>query len=231
MSDAQLLDEWVDDLTRLAPSVDRHSARREGLALLARWDEPHRSYHTRQHLAEMLAALDTLGDQIGIDIPDSATSKVAAWLHDAVYDVQSAPGDTERASARLSRNLLSSLGIGQGVIQQVEALILLTIDHGTDLPGRLADVFVDADLAILAASADRFDEYCAQVRKEYAHVPDAAYAAGRTRILTALVDRQDVYRTSAAQSAWTDCARGNVTRELARLRRAHSDGADADREA
>ncbi|WP_446664330.1 HD domain-containing protein [Flexivirga sp. B27] len=218
MSDAQLLDDWVAGLSHLAPSVDPPAARREGITLLARWDEPHRSYHTRQHLTEMLSAIDTLADATRLQPRDTCIARVAAWLHDAVYDVHVDPGGPERDSAALARKMLSSLGVASSDSHTVEQLILLTIDHGTQLPGSLADVFTDADLAILAAPPERFDEYCRQVRDEYAHVPDAAYATGRRQILEALVDRPEVYRTTHARAAWTHQANANVAREVARLR-------------
>lgn len=219
MPDAALLDSWVTDLTTLTPGDPPAAARAEGDALLTRWAEPHRRYHTRQHLTEMLAALERLGAAVGLDTHGRSVVRVAAWLHDAVYDIQAPAGDSERASAALARNLLESLGVGPSDVRIVEQLILLTIDHGTAVPGPLADAFTDADLAILAAAPDRFDEYCAQVRAEYQVVPEASYNQARSAILRALVDRPEVYRTGVARAEWTVAARENVRRELARLGR------------
>ena len=66
--------------------------------LLRRWGEPHRHYHDRRHLSEVLAAL-----------PDDAPRAVrlAAWYHDAVYDPTR--DDNEEASARLAREQLHAL--------------------------------------------------------------------------------------------------------------------------
>lgn len=218
MPDDSCVDAWLADVTALAPAADPAAVRRAGGNLMARWAEPHRRYHTSQHLTEMLSALDTLGAAAGLDSRSLSVARVAAWLHDAVYDVHAAPGGSERASADLARDVLTSLGVGDEDVRLVEDLILLTIEHDTGLPGPLADAFTDADLAILAARADRFDEYCIQVRGEYAHVPEAAYATARSAILTALVDRPDVYRTALARAGWTRAARRNVRRELSRLR-------------
>lgn len=217
MSDTELLEGWITALTGLARAVDRSVARREGAALLARWSEPHRSYHTQQHLTEMLRAIDDLGPASRLGERDRCLARIAAWLHDAVYDVRAPAGDSERDSAHLARDLLLSLHFEPSDIRVVEDLILLTIDHGTQVPGPLADAFTDADLAILAAPEARFDEYCTQVRTEYAHVPDSAYAIGRSQILTALVEQPDVYRTQFARTAWTAAARANVGREIDRL--------------
>ena len=218
MPHSALLADWIGDLVVLCPGVDRAAARRSGADLLDRWAEPHRGYHTRQHLTEMLTALDALAATAVLDERDLHLAHVAAWLHDAVYDVTAPAGDSERESAQFARNVLVSLDVGSSDIQRVEGLILLTVDHGTQRPGALADAFIDADLAILAATPERFDEYCAQVRAEYAHVPDTAYATARSEILSALVDRPQVYRTAFAREAWTANARANVAREIGRLR-------------
>ncbi|MFC6706024.1 hypothetical protein [Flexivirga alba] len=217
MPDTEFLDGWIADIAGLAPAADREAARRVGTGLLARWSEPHRSYHTDQHLAEMLSAIDDLARASGLAERETQLARVAAWLHDAVYDVRATAGHSERESARLARDLLASLHFDASDLQTVEDLILLTIDHGTQVPGALADVFTDADLAILAATPARFGEYCRQIRVEYEHVPAAAYATGRSEILAALVDRPEVYRTQFARATWTAHARDNVAREVARL--------------
>ena len=91
-----------------------------------------------------------------------------------------------------------------------------TAEHGpTTDPVHAA--FLDADLWILGAPADRFDEYCRQVRDEYPAVPDDDYRTGRSRILEALVERPHIYATPGARTAWEAAARDNVRRELARL--------------
>ncbi len=75
----------------------------------------------------------------------------------------------------------------------------------------------DADLAILAAPPERYAEYVAAVRREYAHVPDDAFRAGRTAILTGLLDRAHLFHTPYAREHWEAIARANVTREVAGL--------------
>lgn len=214
----QLLDTWPRAVKHLVPTGDSAAAEGAGESLLGRWTEPHRHYHTSQHLTEMLHAIDELSSGVGISEREQQLAVVAAWLHDAVYDVKSPPGDSERESADLARNLLSALGFEQSDRVTVERLILLTIEHDAQWDSRVADIFSDADLAILAATPERFDEYCGQVRAEYAHVPEAAYNLARSAILRALVDRPEVYRSPYAREAWTGRARANVRRELDRLR-------------
>ncbi|UJH69539.1 hypothetical protein [Ornithinimicrobium sp. INDO-MA30-4] len=90
------------------------------------------------------------------------------------------------------------------MVDAVEALILATVTHdgidSGDVSAALSAAFNDADLWILSAPPRRYAEYARDVRTEYAHVPDAMFAAGRTQIMAALIDRPQVYATSMAQA-------------------------------
>lgn len=212
-----LLSRWREDLRAVAPDADSREVDLAGKELLRRWDEPHRHYHTTTHLAEVLDALTALSE--GLDRDQVGVTRLAAWLHDAVYDVDAPPGDTERRSARLAARLLAGLQVPDGPVARVIGLIEMTVEHTVENPDPAAEVFHDADLWILGAAPSRFDEYCAQVRQEFARVPDPAYAEGRSAILRPLLERPDLYRTDLASTQWTDPARDNLRRELTRLQR------------
>ena len=69
-------------------------------ALVARYSEPHRRYHTLQHLAECFAAFD----EIAHLAEHPADVELALWFHDAIYDTRRS--DNEQRSAEQSgRNL------------------------------------------------------------------------------------------------------------------------------
>jgi len=86
------------------------------------------------------------------------------------------------------------------------------------VPGdRNGETLCDADLAILAAPAERYAAYSAAVRAEYAHVPQQSFAAGRSTILAALLDAPAVYRTPHARLHWETQARSNISAELQQL--------------
>jgi predicted metal-dependent HD superfamily phosphohydrolase len=53
--------------------------------LLARWSEPHRRHHDGAHLREVLDAVTLLAEH-GL-VFDRDAVNLAAWFHDAVYDV------------------------------------------------------------------------------------------------------------------------------------------------
>jgi predicted metal-dependent HD superfamily phosphohydrolase len=221
---ADLRHQWSADITELAPLAGPELHRQEGELLLRGWSEPHRSYHTLQHLTELFAAVEELAAVGAMDAAGEPVVRIAGWYHDLAYDPQAAAGSNEHRSAALARDHLHRLGVDPATVDEVEALILMTADHqgeaGADPAARHTGaiaVFHDSDLWILAAPRHRFEEYCRQVRTEYAHVPDELYAVARAGILESLVGVGRVYRTAHAREHWEDSALANVAREVERL--------------
>ena len=177
--------------------------------LLARWREPHRRHHGERHLDEVLDAIRLLarpGD-------DLAAVELAAWFHDAVYAGQ--PDDEER-SAELARAQLGATGAA-ALVDEVVRLVLLTRSHDPRPDDRLGCVLCDADLSVLGADPDRYAEYVADVRAEYAFVDDAAWRTGRAEVLRRLLALEPMFRTPVARNRWERAARVNVTAELQAL--------------
>ncbi len=205
------LTSWTAAWAAVVPLADAEAVAVAGADLLMRYAEPHRHYHTAIHVAEMVDALGGLVD----DPIERVLGVLVAWFHDAVYDPSR--GDNEAASADVARSVGAGLGLDPGAVERVAELVLGTADHALPEGDRLAAGVHDADLWILAAPADRFDEYCRQVRAEYADIPDPAYAAGRAAILAPFAARPRLFATPVADRAWTAAARANLARELARL--------------
>ncbi|MFC7486261.1 hypothetical protein ACOCJ7_13515 [Knoellia sp. CPCC 206453] len=210
-----LRDEMWDEAVR-AVRGDAHGlvSVREDLA--KRWSEAHRGYHDLRHLDEVIDGLSQLRDSALGGDTEWACVVFAAWLHDAVYDI-TAGAENERMSAELARTTLSANGIGTEVVDAVVSLVLASEAHDVQETRGPQAAFHDADLWILSASERRFDDYCTAVRREYAAVPDDAYARGRTAILAPFLERESVYRTTQARQQWEPAARRNLTRELTRL--------------
>ena len=200
--DAELVERW-DALLPAQPELGR--------SLLARYAEPHRRYHDRAHLLTVLAVVDQLaGDE------DLFLVRLAAWFHDAVYDLPERELTNEEASARLAIRSLSRAGFEQEDITQVARMVRLTATHapgGRDPEGEL---LCDADLAVLAAPADRYQAYVAAVREEYAAVPEEDFLAGRLAVLEPLA-ATEIFRSGKAQSL-KPAARTNLEQELWSIR-------------
>jgi predicted metal-dependent HD superfamily phosphohydrolase len=102
-------------------------------------------------------------------------------------------------------------------VAQVARLVRLTRDHRPEPDDLAGQVLSDADLAILAAGRARYDEYVHDVRREYAHLDDETFRAGRAEVLRSLLAKPTLFHTACAQAAWEDAARANLERELAEL--------------
>jgi len=178
---------------------------------VAAYADPGRGYHDLRHLAEVLAHVDEL-----MPGPDQSREAVllAAWFHDAVYD---GTGDDEERSARLAATELTALGADRSLVDEVVRLVRLTRDHRPAPGDRAGEVLCDADLAILAAKPERYAAYVAGVRTEYAHVPDADFAAGRAAVLADLLARPTLFHTERARTLWEGPARANLRREIKEL--------------
>lgn len=181
-------------------------------SLLARWDEKSRHYHARRHLEECLHRFDAVRARAA----RAAEAELAVWYHDAVYDAHRA--DNEARSAELATAAIARAGVTRAaeVAARVEALILAT--RHAALPAAPDEALVvDVDLGILAAPAERFDEYERDVRAEYAWVPGILFRRKRREVLEGFLARPRIY-TSGAFDADEARARENLARSVAALR-------------
>lgn len=185
--------------------------------LEAAYGSPARDYHDLRHLAEVLAHLDELAH---LDGPDGRTAPVdevavrlAAWFHDGVYDGER---DAEERSAAWAEHALPGL-VDDDVVAEVARLVRMTETHLPDEDDAAGCALSDADLAILAAGPERYDEYVAAVRREYAHVGDDDFALGRSAVLEDLLAKRRLFHTARAAAQWETRARANVAAELERL--------------
>ncbi|MFI6256262.1 metal-dependent phosphohydrolase [Micromonospora zamorensis] len=184
-----------------------------GEQLLARWREPHRHYHTVAHLTAVLDVVDEHADLAGW--PDVV--RLAAWFHDAVYDPRAVGDANERDSAALAESVLAGLGVPAPTAAEVRRLVLLTAGHTVAPADPDGALLCDADLAVLAAPPADYDRYAAAIRREYAHVPEPAFRAGRAAVLTGLLALPALFRLPPLAARWEEPARDNVRRELAAL--------------
>lgn len=189
---------------------ERFPARRDvGPRLVARYADPERVYHGLRHLHEVLDGVDVLGSECA----DPVAVELAGWFHDAVYDVHRS--DNEFASAALARELLA--GSPSVDVDEVARLVLLTVDHRVEAGDTNGAVLCDADLAILAADLERYDDYARQVRREYAQVTDADFRTGRREVLENLLALPSLFHTRHGAEHWEAPARANLRRELTTL--------------
>jgi len=177
-------------------------------ALLAEYADPGRGYHDTLHLTEVLDRLDELS-AAGVGF-DATVAALAAWFHAAVYDGER---DAEERSAVWAEEALA----GTPYADEVARLVRLTETHDPAADDQAGRALCDADLAILASGAERYDDYIAGVRRDYAHISDADFKSGRVAVLHDLAGREQLFHTAYGREQWEPAARANLARELAGL--------------
>ena len=180
--------------------------------LVEAYAAPGRGYHDLVHLTEVLDRLEELTEH-GTPF-DLLTVGLAAWFHDAVYDGEP---HAEDRSARWAEQVLPDVGLPASTVATVARLVRLTERHDVGPGDPDGAALCDADLAVLAAAPERYQAYVEGVRREYAHVADPAFRAGRAAVLRALAGRPHVFVTAYGRGHWEATARTNLTRELASL--------------
>ena len=177
---------------------------------MGRYSEPHRAYHTAQHLDECFSALE--GASASAQLPGAVG--LALFFHDAIYDTRA--HDNEEKSAELVQRVLASVGAEEPLQSYVSDLILVT-RHAAMPETPDQQLVVDIDLSILSAPQARFDEYERQVRQEYSWVDEAVFRSVRSKILQEFLARPVIYSTASFRDRLEHSARENLKRSVAAL--------------
>lgn len=180
-------------------------------ALLDAYAEPGRHFHDVRHLAEVLDALNAL-ERAG-NAFDPVPVRLAAWFRRSVYAGER--DDDERSAVRAEDELLPV--VGPDLTQEVARLIRAT-ETLTPEPGDAsAAALCDAALCMLKSPPERYDDYVREVRREFAHLSDEEFHAGRTLVVQNLLERPRIYHSEHGCEEWEAAARANLERELQAL--------------
>ena len=222
------LADWVIDTTdgrqataaqvlRLTRSVE-HPLRARALedfgsaaiwsAICCAYSQPHRHYHTLEHLRRMFDCYD----QVAGAFESPSAARWAIWFHDFVYDVGTGyAGNESRSAAQMLQlvrqhapHLLSS-SKGMSTLARATELILATKAHRvpTHLRGGAAEdaaLFLDIDLEILSAQPEPLAQFEKGIRSEFAAYDPQQFAAGRSAALRSFLQRPQIYLSPAYAS-------------------------------
>jgi predicted metal-dependent HD superfamily phosphohydrolase len=175
--------------------------------LMAAYAEPQRHYHDLAHIEDCLGKLADVPD---LSAAERAVLTEAIWWHDVVYNPTRS--DNEELSAQLAEQHAAA-----EMRDEVARLVRLTRSHQVVAGDKLGAVLISIDLGILAAEPARYDAYAAAIRREFSHVPDDDYRAGRAGVLQRFAARPIIFPDAAFASKYEQGARENIARELASL--------------
>jgi predicted metal-dependent HD superfamily phosphohydrolase len=171
-----------------------------------RYAEPHRRYHSPEHVDHCLEELDAAREHI--QDPDAV--ELAVWYHDIVYDVETP--DNERRSAELFTTRAAEMPPQR--VSKVYDLIMVTVH--TQLVPSTSDqgYMVDIDLSSFGLPWERFLEDSVAVRNEFPHLSDEEFYPRQREFLAALMARDHFCFTHFFRARHEQRARRNISRYL-----------------
>ncbi|WP_372169107.1 hypothetical protein [Xanthomonas axonopodis] len=186
-------------------------------ALEQAYAAPPRAYHHFGHVRAVLQHYAEVAAGPGWRQPTEVW--LAVLFHDAVY--QPGRSDNEAQSALMATEAIPRWWPQARVdVERVQALILLTARHGQVQPQDVdedAALFLDCDMAILAAPAAVFDAYDQAIAEEYrGHVPGVLFRRNRRRFLAAVLKQPRIFLSDYFHTRYDTAARANLRRRLGR---------------
>jgi predicted metal-dependent HD superfamily phosphohydrolase len=191
------------------------------------YDEPHRHYHTFAHAVKVLQVSSHLGQKWllqGVGSDEYLALLIAALWHDAVYDPKATGGLNELLSAIRATEACRKAGVSDMVTVLVHRLILETVEHKVEVkigePYTIAAAcLIDADLHGFAADWRDFQRQNENIRKEYAHVTDDQWKAGRPAVLEKYLWRDPIFYFLFGGAEGDSQATNNLVRAIKEARR------------
>jgi pantetheine-phosphate adenylyltransferase len=145
-------------------------------ALINHWQEPHRYYHTEQHLDFLLTGIEKLAAQGEISANDQASLVMTAFFHDVIYD------PTRQDNEEKSADFFLQNTDNQLDTEQIRQMILDTKKH--EPQSRLSQIFSDLDMWIVT-HADFLEllDYEYKIFKEFQFFDYSVYKPVRINLL------------------------------------------------
>lgn len=165
----------------------------EYLRLRKAYAEPHRHYHTWQHIYECVKFV-----KIHYGFQHSVV--LALFYHDVIYDVQRKDNEEESAQAWIkyakSRDVQRHQSLKMNMIAD---MIRMTANHKVDDDQPLSfKMMNDADMHVFLCPDHHYLEYSRNIWREYSSFGREAYLAGRLSFL-ASVDHTTMFHTHQAK--------------------------------
>lgn len=208
----------------------------EFVAVMSRWEEVHRHYHTVEHLTRCLMWMDAwhadCSNQRLLEIinPKStapilpvtyfASVVMALFYHDAIYDVHAK--DNEEQSAQLALRELTPSGDGimiGKIMEGIYNLIDITKHNGRKPISLQEKLIIDADLSSFGGSAEEYKTNSKNIRKEYLWVDLDTFQKNRLAFLEKLYkSKEPLFHTDFARRSLNATAMLNIGAEITQLR-------------
>ena len=216
-----LFSSFVDAMQEIGASAPIPLLEAEARDLISRWNAEGRILHNTRHLIKTLARID----EIASTAHDPEVLRVALWYQGAVlnrsFDVfqRGTNSDEQEFSALYhARSRMETLGLSEDVISRIQELMMALFTHRADPSDMDAQVLIDADLGMLAASPQDFKRFRESLREECPDLCDTDYVRARRLAIKKILAREQIFHSPLAL-AWEETARANLEAESAKLAR------------
>jgi predicted metal-dependent HD superfamily phosphohydrolase len=173
--------------------------------LLDGYSEPHRHYHTLDHIEHCL----DLFEQCKSLVNHADTLELAIWFHDAILDP--ARRDNEARSTELYLQL--SEGAQSEVQRQAVHRLIMSTQHDSKFLGDDDSIYmVDIDLSSFGLPWDEFLRDSRAIRAERPQLSDENYYLNQTRFQRSLLARPRFYLSDFFFDRLEARARTNLAR-------------------
>jgi predicted metal-dependent HD superfamily phosphohydrolase len=184
--------------------------------VLAFYDEPHRRYHDRLHVCEMLDAA------VAMSCALTPAQSLAVVFHDAIYVPGAARGVNEAMSAQLLRVYAGD--VAPDTLELAYRIVIDTADHLPRSPE--SRLVLDLDLMRLSVSDSDFERYSRAVfaeQRPLITIADDELAWGffqRRRIgfFERLLERPEIFCLPPFRLRYEEVTRENLLRSIAAAR-------------
>ncbi len=217
MADLEALKErWSRLMKRLGVSDEALKHFRE---LQQHYSEPHRHYHTLDHIEDCLALLDRWINHLEAEEAKLVPLQIelAIWYHDVIYDTALVANEVASAEFFMKHWMSFRRQGGARIAPALAKNLIQKTDHCDPPANRWEALIVSIDLATLGANAAKYEAYAEAIRKEYDWVPEDKYREGRTKVLQGFLDREEIYPEPWFREQYEAAARFNLRWEIEML--------------
>ena len=202
--DEKILEQRFCELWRRCAGINTEQVWQK---LRSHYQEPHRYYHTLEHIAHCLGQLDIAGDYV----EESSATEMAIWFHDIIYHYGAK--DNEILSVAYFKEVAGS-AMSAPFIDRVAEFIIATQHTGAAGDPAIA-YMVDIDLSGFGLPWDEYLADSLSLRYEAEGVNDEQYYMGKLRFLTELQRWPSLYQSPFFKNRLEARAQSNITRYIA----------------
>lgn len=140
------------------------------------WQEPHRHFHTEEHLSNLIEDIEHLYQHQKLSEEDRKVLLLTAFYHDVIYDPTRSDNEENSAEFFLKE------AIAHPRTEQIKSMILDTKGHVAS--GELSSIFCELDLKIVRESNfSRLLRWEKQIFREYQYLDYPVYKKNRLAFL------------------------------------------------